>query len=116
MKYPGIGELDKLVKIRTWSDTPAGFGLQQNFGDDQDVWARIDPAGSALFYGTQQITPGVTDRLATWRTSTVNARSVTGQHVVEHDGMRYRVKRVTDINGRQDYVLMDLELLGVIAP
>ena len=117
MKRPDIGELDSLVKIRRWTDTAStsGFGIAQSFDAGLDAWARIEPAGSALFYGTEQITPGMTHRLATWRTSAVNALAITGQHVVEHQGMRYRVRRVTDINGRTDFVLIDLEQLGAIA-
>lgn len=117
MKYPDIGELDRLVKIRKWSDAPsAAFAIDQNFDVGQDAWARIEPAGTALFYGTQQIEAGTTHRLATWRTSTIDALTITGKHVVEHEGLRYRVRRVTDINGRKDFVLMDLEQLGAIAP
>lgn len=115
MKAPDIGELDRLVRIRPWSDVGAtGFKIEQVFAEGQEAWARIEPAGSALFYGTQQIEAGTTHRLATWRTSTLNALTITGKHVVEHEGMRYRVKRATDINGRKEFLLLDLEQIGVI--
>lgn len=116
MKQPDVGELDRLVRIRRWADTAStGFGIDQSFDVGTSAWARIEPAGTALFYGTQQITPGMTHRLTAWRTPTVNALTITGQHVVEHQGMRYRVRRVTDINGRMDFVMIDLEQLGAIA-
>lgn len=115
MKQPDIGELDRLVRIRPWADVGAsGFAIEQEFDEGHEAWARIEPAGSALFYGTQQIEAGTTHRLATWRTSTINALTITGKHVVEHERMRYRVKRATDINGRKDFVLLDLEQLGAI--
>jgi len=115
MKYPDIGELDKLVKIKGWADQAnAGMGIDQVFDAGQDIWARIEPAGSALFFGTAQIEPGVKHRLATWRTATINERKVTRDHVVEHDGIRYRVRRASDINDRRDFVLIDLESLGEI--
>lgn len=115
MKNPEIGEFDRLVKIRKWTDAPnAAFAIDQSFDAGEDAWARIEPAGTALFYGTQQIEPGMTHRLATWRTSTINALLITCAHVVEQEGMRYRVRRVTDLNGRKDFVLMDLEQLGAI--
>ena len=117
MKEPNVGELDRLVKVRLWSDTAAsGFAIDQHFDAGQTAWARIEPAGTALFYGGAQIESGITHRLATWRTATLNARTVTARHVVEHDGLRYRVRRATDMNGRKDFVLMDLEQLGAIAP
>lgn len=117
MKAPEIGEFDRLVQIRKWTDAAsAGFGITQAFDAGEPAWARIEPAGTALFYGTQQIEPGMTHRLATWRTSTINALLITRDHVVEHEGMRYRVRRVTDMAGRKDFCVMDLEQLGVIAP
>lgn len=117
MKYPDVGELDKLVKIRLWNDTPnIAFALDQNFDVGQDAWARIDPTGAALFFGTQQIEAGMTHWLTTWRTSTINERAITGKHVVEHDGVRYRVRRASDINGRRDFVLIGLEQLKAIEP
>ncbi len=116
MKAPDIGELDRLVKVRKWTDAAnAAFAINQTFDAGQDAWARIDPAGTALFYGTQQIEPGMTHRLATWRTSTINALLITRDHVVEHEGMRYRVRRVTDLAGRKEFCIMDLEQLGAIA-
>lgn len=115
MKAPDIGELDRLVKIRKWSDAAsAAFAIDQSFDAGEDAWARIDPAGTALFYGTAQIEPGMTHRLATWRTSTINARLITRDYVVEHDGLRYRVRRATDLAGRQDWCILDLEQLGAI--
>lgn len=120
MKYPNIGELDKLVRIRVWQDeADAGTGIDQTYAAGIEAWARIEPTGSALFYGTAQVEAGVTHRLATWRTSQINADLIGGGHVVDHGGaggMRYRVRRATDINGRQAFVLLDLEQLGVIPP
>ena len=115
MKAPHIGELDRLVKIRLWTDTAsAAFGINQTFDAGQEVWARLEPTGAALFYGTAQVESRVTHRLATWRTSTVNARSITGAHVVECDEIRYRVKRATNMDLAGAFTLLDLEELELI--
>lgn len=112
---PTIGEMKRRVRIRVWSDAAAaGFGIDQSFDAGQTIWARLQPAGTALFYGTQQIEPGMTHRLACWRSSTVNALVITRDHVAEHGGIRYRVLRVTDLEGDRQFVVMDLEQLGVI--
>lgn len=117
MKFPDIGELDKRVTIREWQDEPAADnGIEQTFDLGVPAWARIEPTGSALFYGLQQVETGVTHRLATWRTPRINADVIGGGHVVDHRNMRYRVRRATDMNGQQDFVLLDLEQLGAIAP
>jgi hypothetical protein len=118
VKYPDIGELDKFVRVRAWQDEPsAGMGIDQTYDAGVDAWARIEPTGSALFYGTAQVETGITHRAVTWRTSQLNADVIGGSHVIDHGGnggMRYRVRRATDINGRQSFVLFDLEQLGVI--
>jgi head-tail adaptor len=115
MSPPEIGELDKRVLVRRKQDRP---GFDNDVETDLDAgvkaWARIEPTGSALFYGTQQVETTVTHRLTTWRTSELNANVIGGNHVVDHAGMRYRVRRVTDINGQRDFVLMDLEQQGAI--
>lgn len=118
MKDPAIGEFDKRVRIRLWQDQPTalGTGITQSYNEGVGAWARIEPTGAALFYGTAQVETGVTHRLATWRTSLVNADLIGGAHVVEHAGMRYRVRRATDINGQRAFVLLDLEQLGTITP
>jgi len=115
MKDPTVGEFDKRVLIRLWQDEPdADTGIDQTFDAGVPAWARIEPTGSALFYGTAQVETTVTHRLATWRTARVNADVITGAHVVDHGAMRYRVRRATDINGERAFVLLDLEQLGAI--
>lgn len=115
MKYPNIGDLDKLVRVRAWQDVPdATAGIDQTYDAGIEAWARIEPTGSALFYGSAQVETGVTHRAATWRTSQLNADRIGGSHVIDHGGMRYRVRRATDINGLRAFVLFDLEQLGVI--
>lgn len=118
MKYPTVGELDKFVRIRAWQDeADGGTGIEQTYDAGVEAWARIEPTGAALFYGTQQVEAGVTHRLATWRTSQLNADVIGGGHVVDHGGvggLRYRVRRAMDINGQRAFVLLDLEQLGVI--
>lgn len=117
MKGPDIGELDKLVRFREWQDQPdADQGIDQTYDDGVEAWARIEPTGAALFYGMQQVEAGVTHRLVTWRSNLINGLEIGGGHVVDHNGSqtRYRVRRATDMNGREQFVLVDLEQLGRI--
>ena len=117
MKPPRPGELDKLATIRLWQDLPdAGTGIDQTVDAGIPAWCRITPAGSALFYGDAQVTPGVTHYLATWRTEQLSADVIGGGHVVDYGDMRYRVQRVTDLQGGRAWVLMDLQQLGRISP
>lgn len=115
MRPPAIGELDRLVTLKAWEDVPSGLTLAQQFDGPQQVWASLLPVGTALFYGGQQVGQDVTHRLITWRTPTVHALAITARHVAEYEGVRYRVRRATDMNGERAFVVLDLEQLGVIA-
>lgn len=114
LRGPAIGDMDRLVTIRAWTDTPTTFALEQQFDAGQPTWASLTPVGTAIFYGTQQVGEDVTHRLACWRTDTLNARTVTARHVVECYGLRYRVKRATDMNGERAFLMLDLKELGAI--
>lgn len=115
MNGPQLGEFDRRVLVREWQDVPTpGAGISQSFDNVQRAWGRLEPVGAALFYGTAQVEAGVTHRFATWRTSKLNERTVTGAHVVESEGMRYRVRRATAMDQERMFLLLDLEELGAI--
>lgn len=115
MRGPAIGEMDRLVTIKAWEDVPSGLTLAQQYDESQQAWASLVPAGTTLFYGGQQVGQEVTHRLIAWRTPTLHAVAITARHVVEHEGIRYRVRRATDMNGERAFVVLDLEQLGAIA-
>lgn len=116
MKAPQVGELDQRALVRLWQDQPAamGFGIDQTVDAGVPAWIRLEPVGAALFYGTAQVEAGVTHRAIAWRTAALCAGAVTGAHVVECAGMRYRVKRVTNMDQGRQFVLLDLTELGTI--
>lgn len=115
MNAPAIGELDRKIQVREWQESPGlGSAVDQVFDPGLPAWARLVPVGAALFYGTAQVEANVTHRAATWRTSQLNELTVTAAHVVDCDGVRYRVKRATSLDAERRFLLIDLEQLGVI--
>jgi SPP1 family predicted phage head-tail adaptor len=113
MDLPCACELNRRIKIREQADLPAmGGTVTQNFTDLADVWAKHQPVGNAIYFGTKQVGESVTDRFIIRRSLTVNERTVTANHVVEYDGQRYRVKRAADINGEKRFVMLEVENLG----
>ncbi|WP_295379562.1 head-tail adaptor protein [uncultured Pseudacidovorax sp.] len=118
MKAPYIGELTMRVRIRPWQDEPDdGTSIDPVYGEGFEVWARLKPVGAMLYYGTAQVQAGITHRLVTWRTARVNAQAITAAFVVEHRGLRYRVKRATEVDESTEvWVLLDLEQLGTVNP
>lgn len=116
MREPTAGDLNRRVTLRKWQDVvDSGFGIDQTFDAGATVWASVEPVGSAIFWGSQQIENGVTHRIVARRTATINEASITGEHVAEYAGMRYRVKRASDINGERRFVVLEVEVLGAIA-
>lgn len=113
MREPATGELNRRITIKAWQDTPAmGGGITQTFDAGQSVWAKREPVGNAIFFGTKQLEETVTDRFIIRRTSLLTERTITGEHVIEGEGQRFRVKRVSAMNGGRDFVVIETELLG----
>ena len=113
MKEPSAGEMNRRVSIKTWQDIPVmGGGIAPSYGIGIAAWAAIEPVGNAIFFGTKQVGEGVTHRITIRRSSQLTERTITGEHVVEGGGLRYRVKRATALNGGRDFVMMEVEELG----
>jgi head-tail adaptor len=110
-----IGDFDKRVLIRRWQDVPdSGFGIEQTFDAGVKVWARIDPVSSGIFFGSKQTETPVTHRFTVRRSNQINEVTITGEHVIEHLSLRYRVRRTIALEGRRDRLAIDTELLGTI--
>lgn len=115
MKVPTSGDLNRRVTLRKWQDVAAaGFGIDATFDAGATVWASVEPVGSAIFWGTQQIENGITHRIIVRRTAAINEIAITGEHVAEHAGQRYRIKRASDLNGERRFVVFEVEVLGGI--
>lgn len=115
MRKPLSGDLNRRVTLKKWQDVAdSGFGIDQTFDAGATVWASVEPVGSAIFWGTQQIENGVTHRIVVRRTDEINEASITGEHVAEYAGLRYRVKRASDLNGERRFVVLEVEALGEI--
>lgn len=115
MDIPVIGKLNKRGTLRRWQDVPnVTFGIDQTFDAGQEVWCNVEPVGSAIFWGTAQIENGVTHRVIVRRSSTVSDTKITGEHVIECEGLRYRIRRASDMNGAGRFIVLECEILGAI--
>lgn len=116
MREPGAGELNRRALIRKWEDVPnAAFGLDQTFDAGFACWASVEPIGGATYYGAKQTGDQVTHRIIVRRVAgKTDPASVTAEHVVEIGGMRYRVRRVTDMNDGRRFTAIEAEELGAI--
>lgn len=113
MDAPSIGELDRRIAIRSKQDMPAmSGGIDAVYETVATVWGRIEPVGGAIFFGTQQLGDAVTDRMFIRRSSNLNERTITAEHVCEAGGLRYRVKRASALGGGREFVMLEVECLG----
>lgn len=113
MNEPTTGELNRRITIKGHQDMPAmGGGLTQSFPEIGRAWAKIEPVGTAIYFGTQQTGEGVTHRIAYRRRSGMTERDIGSAHVVEYGSYRYRVKRASNMNDADRFVLLEVEELG----
>lgn len=113
MIEPDIGDLNRRVAIMRWQDMPAmGGGISRTDTLLATVWAKVEPVGNAVFFGTKQVGEDITDRIYVRRTSQVTERTITGEHVCECEGLRYRVRRASALNGGKTFILLEVECLG----
>lgn len=115
MALPATGELNRRVIIRQFSDVPnVSFGTTQIVDAGITVWAKIVPVSGALFWGTKQVGDDITHRLWIRYGTGTKPEDITGAHIVEYQGQRYRVKRTSDFEGAKTYTMIEVTLLGAI--
>lgn len=108
MEFPTIGELNQLVKISTRSDFPVlDTDIDSTYSGRRDRWAKIEPVGSAVYFGNMQTEAKVTHRI--WiryeRGIDANVEVDDGQSV-------YRVRRVSDLKGAKRFTVLEVEELA----
>ena len=77
------------------------------FTDVGEDWGELVPAGEQIIYGSVQANDAITHHLILRFRDDLTAR-----HIVEHDGQRYRVKRIKHLRGARRFTLVMLELWG----
>ena len=110
MRPPRAGDLRHRVRILLRQDFPDDTdGIEQARPEVATVWARIEPVGGGVYFGTVQIDKAVTHRI------TIRRRTdITAEHEVEGDGRRFRVKRSADLGTAREFTVLDVEELGVL--
>jgi SPP1 family predicted phage head-tail adaptor len=106
------GDLNKRIAILLKQDAPdAGFDIESTYTEVAQAWARIEPVAGSVYYGSIQAENAVTHRI------TIRSRrdlTITADHVIEHKGSRYRVRRVSDVKGQGWATAIEAEELGAI--
>lgn len=113
MAQPSTGEKNRRVLIRKFSDAPnIAFGTTQTVDVGIYRWAKITAVSGALFWGTKSVGDDISHRLWIEYGTGTEPKNITGEHVIEHDGSRYRVKRASDWEDARLHTMIEVTLLG----
>jgi len=116
--WPDVGQLTRRVLIRLWLDNPGSmFGIEQDFDNGTERWAKIEPVSGVAFWGSKQIDEGMTHRI--WIRYGIGTRpeNLTGQHVIDYmsGNERFRVLRATNVGDAQKFTMIEVKSLGKIS-
>jgi SPP1 family predicted phage head-tail adaptor len=101
------GQLRHLVRVSLRQDVPDAFtGLDAQQLAPLDVWAGIFPVSGTTWIGSQQINSQITHRIV------IRYRpGLTADHEVTHGGRCFRIRRVSDLEERGRWTIMECEEL-----
>lgn len=109
LRNPPSQKLDKRVCIRLRQDIPVGAsGVDTLYTKPVKRWARIQPVGTATYTESAQTDTAITHRI--WLRK---IKGVTDAHEIEHPatGHVYRVQRLADLDGGNDFTIIEVEQL-----
>lgn len=114
---PTDDELDKRVTIKLHADAAnLQLGLDANYLDPFDRWARIRPAGPMVHYTSGQAQEGeaVTHFIDMRRGTKTLPELMTSDRVIEHKGRRYRILRAIDMEGAGLFTSVECKDIGPV--
>lgn len=109
LRNPPSQKLNKRVLIRLRKDVPVGAAdVDVIYTQPRTRWARIQPVGTATYTETAQ-----TDKAITHRIWLRKIEGVTDAHEIVHitSGSVYRVQRLADLDGGNDFTIIEVEQL-----
>lgn len=109
LRNPSSQKLNKRVCIRLRQDMPVGAaGVDQVYSQPRKRWARIQPVGTATYTESAQTDTAITHRI--WLRK---IEGVTAEHEIVHitRGSVYRVQRLADLDGGNDFTILEVEQL-----
>jgi head-tail adaptor len=114
--WPDIGELQRRVTIKKWTDTASGFGIDQVMDTGFQRWAKLEPAMGVAYWGAKQIGEEITHRIwVRWATGT-KPEDITQQYVIDYPAgnRRFRVVRCTNAGDAQKFTMIECKDIGAI--
>ncbi len=113
MILPTIGELNRRCDIFSVKTRPMASGSHENAETPVwSCWCKIEVVGGSVYWDNAQTESAVTHRIYVRRVNgKTRPQDLPRQIEIACDGLRYRVKRITDVNSAQRFTLMECEVL-----
>lgn len=109
------GDLNRRITIRLWADVPnVTFGIDQTFDAGIGRWAKHEPVHGLAIRAGLQTGEVPTDLFFVRAGAGTWPQDITGQHVVEYRGRRYRVMDTIDLEGARQFTRISAKDLGAI--
>ncbi|HLO63162.1 MAG TPA: head-tail adaptor protein [Azonexus sp.] len=109
------GMLNRRIAIRLQSEVPNGaFGLDEQYADPMGRWARHEPIHGLAIRAGKQTGEAPTDLFYVRRGTGTKPEDITGEHVIDYDGYRYRVVDAIDHEGKREFTRITTKQLGAI--
>lgn len=116
MNLPNVGDLRHRVTFELRKSVPndqAGFSNVTT--SSFTVWGDIQPVGAQIFWNTSQIEVTVTHRVFTrYIEGKTRPQDLTRLIRIVCNGLKYRVRRVSDISGKDRFTVIDVQQEGVV--
>ena len=114
-ELPALGELNRRVMIRRWTDTPnAAFDVDQTFDAGIKRWAKLEPVHSLTLRWGEQTGEVPTHIVWVLYGDRSRPEDITVEHVIETRGVRYRVMGVHDVADKRRFTRIEVKSLGPI--
>ena len=110
MKLPEIGQLTSRVRLFEVTGINDDRELKGSF------WSKVEVVGGSTYWDSAAISETVTHRVwLRWMRDKTSAKALGTLSEVECEGVRYRVKRITDANFAKRFTLLEVEELAMEA-
>ena len=113
MILPTIGELNRRASIQAVKTRPTASGKHENAQTPVwTCWAKVEVVGGSTYWNSVQTDEAVTHRIYVRQVSgKTRPQDLPRQIEIDCDGVRYRVKRVTDVNSAERFTMFECEVL-----
>jgi hypothetical protein len=109
------GDLTERIALRIWSDIPnSAFGIDQNFSFGQEFWCKHESVHGLNIRAGMQTGEAPTDLFFIRSGSGTKSHDITGSHVVEWRGRRYRVMDTISVGAQRNFTRITAKDLGAI--